>query len=214
MAVAVNSVLALALGYVLGSIPFGLVLTRAAGLGDVRNIGSGNIGATNVLRTGNKGLAAATLLLDGLKGTVAVLIAQRLLGGSIAADVGVLAGLGAFLGHLFPVWLGFKGGKGVATFIGVVFALAWPLGLLCCLVWLIVAALTRLSSLAALSAIAATVVAAFAGGVGVGADRTTLVQPVFVASVLALMAILLYWKHRENIARLIAGTESRIGAKG
>jgi acyl phosphate:glycerol-3-phosphate acyltransferase len=211
----VTALIYVVFGYLLGSIPFGLLLTRAAGLGDVRNIGSGNIGATNVLRTGKKGLAAATLLLDSLKGTAAVLIAQHVWGGVLgAADVGVLAGLGAFLGHLFPVWLGFKGGKGVATFIGVVFALAWPFGLLFCLVWLIVAALTRLSSLAALSATVATVVAAFAGGVGFGANRTSLAQPTFVAGTLTLMAVLLVWKHRENISRLLAGTESRIGAKG
>jgi acyl phosphate:glycerol-3-phosphate acyltransferase len=209
-----QTLLCLVFGYLLGSIPFGLVLTRAAGLGDVRHIGSGNIGATNVLRTGNKGLAAATLLLDGLKGTAAVLAAQRLFGGSMPVEAGVLAGLGAFLGHLFPVWLGFKGGKGVATFIGVVFALAWQLGLLFCLVWLIVAALTRLSSLAALSATLATVLAAVAGGVGNGANRLSLAQPAFVAGTLALMAILLFYKHRENISRLLAGTESRIGAKG
>jgi acyl phosphate:glycerol-3-phosphate acyltransferase len=210
----VISIFALVFGYLLGSIPFGLVLTRAAGLGDVRKIGSGNIGATNVLRTGNKGLAAATLLLDGLKGTAAVLIAQRLLGAAIPADVGVLAGLGAFLGHLFPVWLGFKGGKGVATFIGVVFALAWPLGLVFCLVWLLVAAVSRFSSAAALAATLATVFSAVAGGLGWLSNRTALAQPTFVAGALALMAILLFWKHRENIARLLAGTESRIGAKG
>jgi acyl phosphate:glycerol-3-phosphate acyltransferase len=210
----IQALICLLFGYLLGSIPFGLLLTRAAGLGDVRKIGSGNIGATNVLRTGNKGLAAATLLLDGLKGTAAVLIAQRLFGAAIPADVGVLAGLGAFLGHLFPVWLGFKGGKGVATFIGVVFALAWPLGLLFCMVWLVVAAIARLSSLAALTATIVTVGAAFAGGIGFPSSRLMFGQPTVVAATLAFMAVLLFWKHRENISRLLAGTESRIGAKG
>ncbi len=188
--------LALAFGYLLGSIPFGLVLTRAAGLGDVRAIGSGNIGATNVLRTGNKGLAAATLLLDGLKGTAAVLIAATFLPGA-----GLVAGLGAFLGHLFPVWLTFKGGKGVATYIGVLFGLAWTFGLMFCAVWLVLAALFRYSSLSALVAGAATPVALWFGGHGQ------------MAALFAVMTLLLFWTHRENIARLINGTESKIGAK-
>ncbi|TKB45807.1 MAG: glycerol-3-phosphate 1-O-acyltransferase PlsY, partial [Mesorhizobium sp.] len=142
-----SPVLALVFGYLLGSIPFGLLITRAAGLGDVRNIGSGNIGATNVLRTGNKSLAAATLLLDALKGTAAVLIAGR-----FAPELGLWAGFGAFLGHLFPVWLGFKGGKGVATYLGVLIALAWQGALIFAVVWLAVAFLFRFSSLAALTA--------------------------------------------------------------
>lgn len=189
---------ALLFGYLLGSIPFGLVLTRAAGLGDVRKIGSGNIGATNVLRTGNKGLAAATLLLDALKGTAAVLIARYW-----GAELGLLAGLGAFLGHLFPVWLGFKGGKGVATYIGVLFAIAWQAGLVFAAVWLAVAAITRYSSLAALLAsIAAPLAAWFLLGSG---DRAVL---------LGIMTLLVFITHRANISRLLSQTESKIGAKG
>ncbi len=190
--------IAFALGYLLGSIPFGLLLTRAAGLGDVRAIGSGNIGATNVLRTGNKGLAAATLLLDGLKGTAAVLIADHYFGQGAA----LLAGLGAFLGHLFPIWLKFKGGKGVATFIGVLLGLAWQGAAVFGLVWLAVATATRYSSLAALVAAAAVPVALYAMG-----------KPE-VAGLAAIMTLLILIKHRGNIARLIAGVEPRIGAKG
>ena len=183
-------------GYLLGSIPFGLILTRLAGTQDLRAIGSGNIGATNVLRTGRKGLAAATLLGDMLKGTVAVLVAKQC-GGQ---DLGVLAALGAFLGHLFPVWLKFKGGKGVATYIGLLLALAWPAAIVFCLVWLAVAALTRYSSLAALTA--------------------SVVTPAFLwyerdlqeAQVLLLLSVLLWIMHRANIARLIEGTEGKIGA--
>ena len=189
---------ALVFGYLLGSIPFGLVLTRAAGLGDVRQIGSGNIGATNVLRTGNRGLAAATLLLDALKGMAAVLIARYW-----GAELGLLAGFGAFLGHLFPVWLGFKGGKGVATYLGVLFAIAWQAGLVFAVVWLAVAAITRYSSLAALLAsIAAPLAAWFLLGSG---DRAVL---------LAAMTLLVLIKHRANISRLLSGSESKIGAKG
>ncbi len=189
---------ALLFGYLLGSIPFGLVLTRAAGLGDVRKIGSGNIGATNVLRTGNKGLAAATLLLDALKGTAAVLIARYW-----GAELGLLAGLGAFLGHLFPVWLGFKGGKGVATYLGVLFAIAWQAGFVFAAVWLAVAAITRYSSLAALLAsIAAPLAAWFLLGSG---DRAVL---------LGIMTLLVFITHRANISRLLSQTESKIGAKG
>ena len=174
---------ALLFGYLLGSIPFGLVLTRAAGLGDVRKIGSGNIGATNVLRTGNKGLAAATLLLDALKGTAAVLIARYW-----GAELGLLAGLGAFLGHLFPVWLGFKGGKGVATYLGVLFAIAWQAGFVFAAVWLAVAAITRYSSLAALLAsIAAPLAAWFLLGSG---DRAVL---------LGIMPLLVFLPHRANM---------------
>ncbi len=184
-------------GYLMGSVPYGLLLTKMGGAGDIRAIGSGNIGATNVLRTGRKGLAAATLLLDGLKGTVAVLVAQRW-----GAEAGMVAGVAAFLGHLFPVWLRFQGGKGVATFIGLLFALSWPAALACIALWLATATITRYSSLSALVASALTpVVLAFMG------DRSE-------ALVLAFLAALLWWKHRANIARLRAGTEGRIGAKG
>jgi glycerol-3-phosphate acyltransferase PlsY len=184
-----------ALGYLLGSIPFGLVLTKLAGLGDVRDIGSGNIGATNVLRTGKKGLAALTLALDLLKGTAAVLIA-----GAFAGPYGaIVAGFGAFLGHLFPVWLGFRGGKGVATYIGVALGLFWPAALGFCLVWLLVAVLTRYSSLSALAASAATVL-----GLAV-------VGQVPLAILFGLMTALLYVRHKENICRLRRGEESRIG---
>ncbi len=183
-------------GYLLGSIPFGLLITRAAGLGDVRKIGSGNIGATNVLRTGRKGLAALTLLLDALKGAAAVWIALRW-----DLTAGMAAGLGAFLGHLFPVWLGFKGGKGVATYVGVLLALAWQGFLAFAVIWLAVAALTRYSSLAALVAAAATPIFLYFLGAGL------------VAGLLALMSLLIIVRHRLNIERLLAGTESRIGAK-
>src|SRR4051812_3696225 len=191
-------VLAGLFGYLLGSIPFGLVITRAAGLGDVRKIGSGNIGATNVLRTGRRGLAALTLVLDALKGTAAVLIAGRF-GGEVGA---VLAGLCAFLGHLYPVWLGFKGGKGVATYLGVLAALKWPLALVFAAVWIAVAALLRYSSLAAILGAVAVPIALFAIGYQ------------DFAAVFGLMSVLVLYKHRANIARLRAGTESRIGAKG
>ena len=188
---------ALAGGYLLGSIPFGLILTRYAGLGDVRAIGSGNIGATNVLRTGRKGLAAATLLGDALKGTLAVLLAGR-----FGLEAALVAGLGAFLGHLFPVWLGFKGGKGVATFLGVLLALS-PLGLLAfAAIWLGLAFTLKYSSLAALAASGLTPLVLWALG-----------QPA-VACLFLLLAILLWWKHAPNIRRLIDGTEGRIGQKG
>lgn len=188
---------ALAGGYLLGSIPFGLILTRYAGLGDVRAIGSGNIGATNVLRTGRKGLAAATLLGDALKGTLAVLLAGR-----FGLEAALVAGLGAFLGHLFPVWLGFKGGKGVATFLGVLLALS-PLGLLAfAAIWLGLAFTLKYSSLAALAASGLTPLVLWALG-----------QPA-VAGLFLLLAILLWWKHAPNIRRLIDGTEGRIGQKG
>lgn len=191
--------LAIGLGsYLLGSIPFGVLVTRAMGLGDVRRIGSGNIGATNVLRTGNKGAALATLLLDAGKGAVAVLIARALAG----EDAAQLAALASFLGHLFPVWLGFRGGKGVATFLGVTLGLAWPGALAFALVWLAVAKLSRYSSLSALVASVATVIAVWALG-----DARA-------AAVLALLAVLLWLKHHENIRRLLAGTEGKIGAKG
>jgi glycerol-3-phosphate acyltransferase PlsY len=188
----------LALGYLLGSIPFGLILTRMAGLGDIRAIGSGNIGATNVLRTGRKGLAAATVLLDALKGTTAVLLAARLLG----PEPALAAALGAFLGHTFPVWLGFRGGKGVATYIGVLIALDWRAALVFALVWLGMAAGSRYSSLSALVASAATPLALWWFGRG---DAALLI---------ALLTVILWLKHRPNIARLLAGTEGRIGQKG
>ncbi|GLS42528.1 glycerol-3-phosphate 1-O-acyltransferase PlsY [Methylobacterium brachythecii] len=187
----------LAFGYLCGSIPFGLILTKFAGLGDVRAIGSGNIGATNVLRTGRKGLAAATLLLDALKGTVPVLIA-----GQWGEGPALAAGLGAFLGHLFPVWLGFKGGKGVATFLGVLLALS-PLALLAfAAIWLGLAFALKYSSLSALAASAATPLILWALG-----------HPQ-VALLFLVLAALLWWKHTPNIRRLIAGTEGRIGQKG
>jgi acyl phosphate:glycerol-3-phosphate acyltransferase len=188
---------ALLLGYALGSIPFGLLLTHAAGLGDIRQIGSGNIGATNVLRTGNKGLAAATLLLDAAKGAVAVLIARYFLGETAA----MLAGLAAFLGHIYPVWLGFKGGKGVATYLGVLLALAWQLATLFAVLWLSVAALMKISSLAAIVATVAVPIAAWIWG---GTD---------LAVVVTLMSAVVLIKHRANIERLMAGEEPRIGSK-
>ncbi len=181
-------------GYLLGSVTFGVVLTKLAGLGDIRNIGSGNIGATNVLRTGRKGLAAATLFLDGAKGAVAVLIAGAI-GGQ---DMAVLAGGGAMLGHCFPVWLRFKGGKGVATALGILLAIAWPVGAVACLTWLIVAFVFRYSSLAALVAIAVSPVAAW-----FLADAQR-------AGLAVLIAVLVWIRHHENIRRLLAGTESKI----
>lgn len=195
---ALSSLAALLLGYVLGSIPFGLLLTRMAGTQDIRSIGSGNIGATNVLRTGRKGLAAATLLGDALKGTVAVLLALAWLG----PEAALAAALGAFLGHLFPVWLGFKGGKGVATFLGVTLALAWPATLVFAVAWLGVAFATRYSSLAALVASVATALSAF------------FLASTPVGVLLSLLAALLWFMHRANIRRLLDGTEGRIGKKG
>ena len=189
--------LALVIGYLCGSVPFGVVLTRIAGAGDLRAIGSGNIGATNVLRTGRKGLAAATLLGDLLKGTVAVLIAKSYLG----PDAALLAAVAAFLGHLFPVWLNFKGGKGVATFLGVALALYWPAALGFAIVWLAMARLFRYSSLSALVAsVISPLIAAYSGDLR-------------ISSVLGLLTVTLWWTHRANIARLLAGTEGRIGAK-
>ena len=183
--------------YLTGSIPFGLVLTRLAGYGDIRAIGSGNIGATNVLRTGRKGLAAATLISDMLKGTIAVIIAGTF-GGPNAA---MLAALGAFLGHLFPAWLRFKGGKGVAVYIGVLIGLFWPAALVFCLLWLATAAISRYSSLSAL--VASVVTPIFLWWLG----HLTL------ASLFAALTLLLFYMHRTNIARLQAGTEGRIGQK-
>jgi len=185
------------LAYLLGSIPFGVLITRALGLGDLRAIGSGNIGATNVLRTGNKGAAAATLILDGGKGALAVLLARHF-GGETAAMV---ASLAAFLGHLFPVWLGFRGGKGVATFLGVTLALAWPAGLLACATWLVTAFLFRFSSLAAL--VAAVSVPVWLALLG----RSDLV-PLGIA-----LAVLIFVRHQANIRRLLDGSEPRIGGR-
>lgn len=198
-----DAVLLLFFGYIFGSIPFGLVLTKMAGLGDVRAIGSGNIGATNVLRTGRKGLAAATLLLDALKGAAPVLLAPLMFDHSPVnwASIGAIAGVGAFLGHVFPIWLKFKGGKGVATGLGVIFALSWPVGLIVAGLWLAVASLFRISSLAALVA---------SGGAPLlmailGPDGTWLP--------LVFMVTLIFWAHRANMKRLLAGTEPKIGAK-
>ena len=186
-----------ALAYLLGAVPFGIVITRAMGLGDLRAIGSGNIGATNVLRTGNKRAAAATLLLDAAKGAVAVLLARAL----VSEDAAQLAGLAAFLGHLFPVWLGFRGGKGVATFLGVLIALAPPVGLACCAVWAATAAITRISSMAALVAAASAPV-----------WLLVLNHGTLLLLVMSL-TVLVYIKHAPNIARIKSGTEPRIGAK-
>ncbi len=191
-------------GYLLGSIPFGVILTRAAGAGDVRNIGSGNIGATNVLRTGRKDLAIATLILDAGKGAVALLIARHLFGEA----AGAIAGGAAFMGHLFPVWLGFKGGKGVATFFGLILAACWPLGLLAAATWLIVAFALRYSSLAALVAAALTPLYALLplSALGLPAPQPILILAIFTA-------VLIYIRHHENIARLLKGAEPKIGAK-
>lgn len=186
-----------ALGYLLGSIPFGLVIARVLGLGDLRQIGSGNIGATNVLRTGNKPAALATLLLDAGKGAIAVLLARHF-GGETAA---LVAGAAAFLGHCFPVWLGFKGGKGVATFLGTMIALDWRVGLMACATWLLVALIARISSLSALIAAAMSPVYAWALG-----------KPALAVAAL-FMAVLIFIRHKANIARLLDGTEPRIGGK-
>jgi glycerol-3-phosphate acyltransferase PlsY len=185
-------------GYLLGSIPFGLILTRAAGLGDVRSIGSGNIGATNVLRTGNKKLAAATLLLDALKATAAALLMHSVAG----PEAGAIAGLFAFLGHLFPVWLGFKGGKGVATYMGTLLGVAPLFMLVFAAVWLAVAFIFRYSSLAALTAMLVIPVVLWISGY----EK--------VAAVMAIMSVISYYRHKTNISRLMSGTESKIGAKG
>ena len=195
----VNQVAAFILGYLLGAIPFGLLLTRLTGAGDLRAIGSGNIGATNVLRTGRKGLAAATLLLDMGKGLAAVLLAANWMQDGQGALVPSLAALGALLGHCFPVWLRFKGGKGVATMMGVALGLAWPVGLAYAAVWVSVLALTRISSLAGMSAAVVVPLAALASGNGV------------FAPVLAALAAIVLFLHRANIARLRSGTEPRVG---
>ena len=191
-------------GYLLGSIPFGVILTRAATGQDVRGIGSGNIGATNVLRTGRKDLAIATLLLDAGKGAVALLIARALFDSDLA---GAIAGGAAFLGHLFPVWLGFKGGKGVATFFGLLIAAAWPLGLMAGATWILAAALFRISSLSALIASAAAPVYALLPLAALGLPAP---QPILALSIFT--AALIWVRHHQNIARLLKGTEPRIGA--
>jgi len=185
------------IGYGLGSIPFGMVMARIMGLGNLRDIGSGNIGATNVLRTGNKKAAALTLLLDGAKGAVAVLLAR---GSGAGEDAVQLAALAAFLGHCYPVWLGFRGGKGVATFLGLWLALAWPVGLACCATWAVSAALGRISSLAALFAAGSSTIWVMLFGAG----------PAFFLGV--VLTLLVFWRHRANITRLRAGTEPKIGA--
>ena len=193
----VTLIYAVIIGYLCGSVPFGLFLTRAAGLGDIRNIGSGNIGATNVLRTGNRWLAAATLVLDAAKAALPVLIARYYWGEQAA----MLAAIGAFLGHCFPVWLGFKGGKGVAVMIGSLLALSWPVGLIFCAVWLVIAFAQKMSSLAALTAAATAPVFAY------------VVVGEWLAAATAVMALLLYVQHRENILRLMRGTEAKIGSE-
>jgi glycerol-3-phosphate acyltransferase PlsY len=190
-----TTILVCCLGYLLGSIPFGLVLTRLAGVGDIRKIGSGNIGATNVLRTGRKGLAAATVVLDGAKGAAAVLIADQF----VDPDIALLAGLAAVLGHLFPVWLRFKGGKGVATGLGVLLAASFTVGVAACAVWLLVAATARMSSLAALAAFAAAPCVAL------------ILEEFGVVKLAFTIAVLVFVRHQANIRRLLAGTEPRIG---
>jgi len=187
---------ALLIGYLLGSIPFGLLLTRMAGGGDLRAIGSGNIGATNVLRTGRKGLAALTLILDAAKGAAAVLLAQWL-----NPEWGLIGGLAAFFGHCYPVWLSFKGGKGVASYLGIVLALAWPVGLVFAAVWLGALALLRYSSVGGMAAAIAAPFAAAAMG------------EIQLVVMLIAMTLIVLWKHRANIARLLAGEEPRVGAK-
>ncbi|WP_171124336.1 MULTISPECIES: glycerol-3-phosphate 1-O-acyltransferase PlsY [unclassified Ruegeria] len=182
-------------GYLIGSIPFGMIIAKVMGLGNLRNIGSGNIGATNVLRTGNKSAAALTLLLDAAKGAVSVLIARAMAG----EDAAQVAALAAFLGHCFPIWLGFKGGKGVATFLGIWLALDWRVGVACCLTWLVAAAIWRISSLGALAAAALSTI-----WVMILTDTTTFVLG-------AILTLLVYWRHSANVARIRAGTEPKIG---
>lgn len=191
------SVVAFLIGYLFGSLPSGVLIARAAGLGDLRKIGSGNIGATNVLRTGRKELAALTLIADALKGMIVVLLAGR-----YGPEYAALAGLGAFLGHLFPVWLRFKGGKGVATYLGVLLVIAWPGAVVFAIVWLTVAFLTRYSSLAALTAVICVPIALF------------LMEYKQPALLFMLLSILVFFTHRANIGRLLQGSEPRIGAKG
>lgn len=188
--------LSLLIGYLLGSIPFGVVLTRMFGAGDVRQIGSGNIGATNVLRTGRKGLAAATLLLDMAKGAAAVCITREL-----GTGFALLGGVGAFVGHLWPVWIGFKGGKGVATMLGIAFALDWRIGTVMALVWLGSLAITRISSVSGMTAAVAAPIMAIV--LGKGAEAVALIA----------LALILIWRHSENLSRLLAGTEPKVGQK-
>ncbi len=185
------------LGYLLGSIPFGIVITRAMGLGNLREIGSGNIGTTNVLRTGSKGAALATLVLDGAKGAVAALLARAMAG----EDAAQIAGLMAFAGHCFPVWLGFRGGKGVATFLGLLLALAWPVGIAACATWLVTALIARISSLSALMAAALAPV----GIMFLGHSEMLILS--------LILGGIIFWRHKDNIARLRAGTEPKIGKK-
>lgn len=195
-----SSITAVFLGYVLGSIPFGLVLSRLGGLGDIRNIGSGNIGATNVLRTGNKGLALLTLLLDGGKGAAAIILVSNYADGT-SLYLPLLAGFGAFLGHLFPMWLNFQGGKGVATYLGILFALSWQIALATCLTWALAAAIWRMSSLSALAASAlAPLYGYYLGG--------------FNIMLLCLaMTVLVFIRHTDNIKRILSGDEPKIGSK-
>lgn len=188
----------LMIGYAVGSVPFGLLVAKQFKLGNLRNIGSGNIGATNVLRTGNKGAAALTLLLDAAKGAAAVLLGRYFVG----EDAAQIAAFGAFLGHCFPLWLNFKGGKGVATFIGIVLALNWAVGVATCIAWLCGAAITRMSSVGALMAAAASTFAMVIIGQG---------SAVLLGGILTLF---IYWTHRANIQRIRAGTENKIGQKG
>ena len=188
---------AIVLGYLCGSVPFGLFITRAAGLGDIRNIGSGNIGATNVLRTGNRWAAAATLVLDAAKAALPVLVARYYWGENAA----MLAAIGAFLGHCFPIWLGFKGGKGVAVMIGSLLALSWPVGLIFCAVWLFIAVTQKMSSLAALTAAATAPIFAY------------VIVSEWLAAAAAVMALLLFFQHRANIMRLLRNTEPKIGSE-
>ncbi len=207
-----NYAIAAIVGYLLGSIPFGLLLTTAAGLGDVRKIGSGSIGATNVLRTGRRELAALTLLFDAAKGFVAVVLARTLLQSLFPTDpttalyTTYVAAVAAFVGHCFPVWLGFKGGKGVATMIGVLLALAWPVALIFCVVWLLIAFTQRISSLSAITAAVTAPIFAYVAFLMKWAP-----EGVIFAAVVALLSLLLIVRHRANIARLIAGTEPKIG---
>lgn len=193
----VTLIYAAIIGYLCGSVPFGLLLTRAAGLGDIRSIGSGNIGATNVLRTGNRWLAAATLVLDAAKAALPVLVARYYWGEQAA----MVAGIGAFVGHCFPVWLGFKGGKGVAVMIGSLLALSWPVGLIFCAVWLFIAVTQKMSSLAALTAAATAPLFAY------------VVVGEWLAATAAVMALLLFFQHRPNIVRLMRNTEPKIGSE-
>lgn len=203
--------LAVLWGYLMGSVPYGLLLTRAAGLGDVRSIGSGNIGATNVLRTGHKGLAAATLIADMLKGTIAVLVA-----GLWGQDLALVAAIGAFVGHIAPVWLRFKGGKGVATYIGVLLGLYWPGVAVFAVAWLTTAVVSRYSSLSALVACAVTPLGVWFGpGFAFSAAKRYAAEgSVSVAVVMGVLSLFVFAKHHQNIARLLAGTESKIGGRG